>query len=134
MLDKGKGVCYNEHMSSPKIFIYTLSDPTTGAIRYVGHTKNSIEQRLYWHRVSPINRGVSQWLHDLAQAGLEPVAAVIEVVEWEDRHAVEQGHIKRLANEGCDLLNKVGNPQYWKKWQEDEHRRFAKFKILMGIS
>lgn len=112
-------------MSDPKISIYTLSDPRTGAIRYVGHTKNSLEKRLYWHKTSPINMGVSQWLYDLSQVGLAPVASVVEIVDWEDRYKAERRHRDRLIDEGCELFNRVGNRKYWEKWRAEGNTLIA---------
>jgi hypothetical protein len=121
-------------MNNPKISIYTLSDPTTGAIRYVGQTKNNLKDRLMQHKSRPPCKRLAEWIKALSSTGVQPVITEVEVVEWEDRYIAEKKHIERFVSEGCDLLNRSNHPNRRKEWEEEERRLFAQLKSLMGVS
>lgn len=67
--------------STPRvIFIYTLSDPRTGEIRYVGKTTNP-KDRLRCHlreARKPFDNHRLHWLRQLEAAGVRPILTVID--------------------------------------------------------
>jgi len=86
-------------------FIYTLSDPATGKIRYVGQTANPVRREQL--HCSPHsgrgNRKLNHWLGRLFAKKLKPAFAVIE--DCEDMDARERHWIAAYRAKGEDLLN-----------------------------
>jgi hypothetical protein len=89
--------------------IYTLADPRTGEVRYVGMTSRTVEQRLREHlKDGRTRKGVSHrlhWLRQLVSEGLEPAVAIIEETTeelWAER---ERHWIAKLRDDGCALTN-----------------------------
>jgi len=92
--------------------IYTLKDPRTGAIRYVGATKLPLFLRLEHHMNDIYSDGkVSprvQWLRDLAGNGLKAeieAVATVNTVDPREAGDQEQLWIEHFREQGCDLLN-----------------------------
>lgn len=92
-------------MSRP-VFIYTLTDPRTSQIRYVGKTVD-IEGRMRQHNSrmsSPITHR-DYWGNSLLDSGQKPVFTVIDVANennWED---IERFWISYHRNNGFPLTN-----------------------------
>lgn len=86
-------------------FIYTLTDPRDGAIRYVGKTDNP-ERRLAMHLKERYHSHKNHWLQELASEGLKPIMTIIETVSegqgWEDRERYWIAHFRAI---GCPLTN-----------------------------
>ena len=91
------------------VLIYTLTDPRTKEIRYVGKTVNMVN-RMARHKRDAMKRGSTSvhrnaWLRSLYSNQLSPIVNVVEEVGeavWGDR---ERYHIKRLLESGCNLTN-----------------------------
>jgi hypothetical protein len=64
---------------SRTVFIYALSDPRDGHVRYVGQTVNpTIRHRQHVRCTSlPTNEAFTAWLHDLASTGIEPQMSIL---------------------------------------------------------
>lgn len=88
-----------------KIYIYTLKDPATNSIRYVGQT-NDLKRRLDRHvtnsRSLKDNRHISNWIRSLNTV---PVMDVVETCEYSVRNEREQYWIDYYKNQGFDLCN-----------------------------
>jgi hypothetical protein len=86
--------------------VYTLSDPTTGAIRYVGKTSRGVEQRLKEHLL-PKNLKAhthkNMWLRQLLGAGQKPVIEIVE--ESTDANEAERFWIAQFRALGFKLTN-----------------------------
>lgn len=88
-------------------FIYVLKQPDSGAVRYVGWTRDP-QKRFKRHlgkaRTMEVDYPVCRWLKKLLDAHLVPVMQIVEegVGDWE---AVEQRWIEKFRSEGADLLN-----------------------------
>jgi hypothetical protein len=85
--------------------IYTLKDPETGKVRYVGLTTNA-KRRKWMHSSLSHNQGgrrVSRWIRSLLKRGLAPVFTMVE--ETTNLGEREQHWIAHFNNNGCDLLN-----------------------------
>lgn len=68
-------------------FIYTLSNPTTGEVRYIGKTNNCY-QRYRHHLVSSANPKSHKrnWINSLKKKNLKPILEIIDEVsdtEWQ---------------------------------------------------
>lgn len=61
-----------------KHFIYTLTDPRTHRVVYVGCTLNP-QAREAQHRYASSQTPVGRWMDELAECGVEPLFEVIEV-------------------------------------------------------
>jgi len=85
--------------------IYTLSDPETGDVRYVGLTTDSI-RREWLHGNLSNNMGgrrINRWIRGLLNRGLKPVFAIIEETDFLSER--EQHWIAHYRSSGHDLLN-----------------------------
>lgn len=88
-------------------FIYTLIDPTTNEIRYVGKANNP-DKRLSAHVYNSSyksNPHKFNWIRKLRRQGLKPIMHVIEICaesEWKQR---EQYWIARYRKSNHKLLN-----------------------------
>lgn len=99
-------------------FVYTLSDPRTNDIRYVGWTVD-IKRRLYlhiWHstRKYETNRHKARWIAALLNAGVDPKISVIESGLGDGWKEAEPRWIKHFRAAGSRLTNLTdggqGNP------------------------
>lgn len=95
-----------------KIYIYTLSHPTTKEIRYVGKTK-SIQRRLQSHIDYARNpkrkrRYVSDWILGLLNQNLKPIITIIEETDensWVIKERYWIKHFRALQFNLCNLTN-----------------------------
>lgn len=86
--------------------IYSLSDPTTGEIRYVGKTKHKLDRRLRQHLSRSIAGGpqhVNKWIRLLQVNNISPVIELIEEVE--DWQTAERTWISYFITNGANLTN-----------------------------
>jgi hypothetical protein len=85
--------------------IYTLRDPRTNAIRYVGATTQTLRKRLSGH-VRKLSRDTPKcaWIRELLACGLEPSIEAVETGfgNWDE---AERLWIQRCKDEGCLLTN-----------------------------
>ena len=88
-----------------KISIYTLKDPSTNEVRYVGQT-NDPKRRLSRHinnsRAFKDKRHISNWIRSLTSV---PIMDIIEVCEYSMRNIRENYWINYYKDQGCDLCN-----------------------------
>lgn len=89
------------------IFIYTLSDPRTGFVRYVGKACD-IQKRFRGHMTEKRNTHKTSWIKSLKAIGLEPTIEILEEIICE-RDSVwqeaERFWIESLRQVGCNLTN-----------------------------
>jgi hypothetical protein len=90
-------------------FVYTLSDPRDGAIRYVGWTVD-IERRLHlhiWHstRRYERHRYKAKWIRSLTSKGLAPLISTVESGYGDDWKEAEPRWIAKLKADGYKLTN-----------------------------
>lgn len=86
--------------------IYSLSDPDTGEVRYLGKANNSAK-RLKRHILDARRRRtpVYDWMNSLAARGKLPVITVVEVTDQDGWPAAERRHIAEARARGVRLLN-----------------------------
>jgi hypothetical protein len=99
--------CTLEYMTvtSDVASIYTLSDPRTDAVRYVGMTVYPLAKRLGGHLKYKGKDHKSTWIRSLRSAGITPVITEIAVVSIEARVEAEQRWIAYYRAHGADLTN-----------------------------
>lgn len=86
--------------------IYTLSDPRTLEVRYVGMTTKTLEARLKGHlRNLREKNHRARWINSLRDAGLTPVIAEIDAVSVDRRVEAEQRWIALYRAQGARLVN-----------------------------
>ena len=92
------------------VSIYTLSDPITGLVRYVGKTavrpESRYAQHIYqWKRCKGKISHLNNWIKSLCEKSLKPVLNVIDTVEESEWVSAEQGYIRLYKSFGCQLVN-----------------------------
>lgn len=103
-----QGLKKGTHMSNTQ-YIYTLADPFTMEIRYVGRTVEP-EERLKGH-IYQTNGGTDKdvWIISLRNANTFPVMAIVETVTAENGAEREKKWIKHYLKQGSSLFNKTHN-------------------------
>lgn len=107
------------------ITIYTLTDPRTSHVRYVGMTRTSLHHRLLSHiRQNKGQPNKQVWIESLLVNGLAPIIEPLEVVSEDDWEAAEGFWITILRFYGFDLLNRCIGGKTRKGFVMDaEHRK-----------
>lgn len=86
--------------------VYTLSDPRTGHVRYVGFTSVSLALRLRRHLDDSNPSRRRNWIKSLRTAGVRPHIELLE--EYDDSESAfdaEREWISMARHLGCDLVN-----------------------------
>jgi hypothetical protein len=111
--------------------IYTLSDPITNEIRYVGKTTRSPQQRLAGH-IKAARRGmntyVARWLR---QVGM-PILGVVREVNDELGAQEERAMIALYRQQGCRLTNLTDGGEGSPGWIPTEETRRKISASLVG--
>lgn len=90
--------------------IYTLHDPDTMAVRYVGFTSKTLEKRLNGHiyaarfMLSDTSHRMN-WIRSILNSDKIPVIKLVEIVSegiWQERERFWISHFRSI---GCDLTN-----------------------------
>lgn len=87
-----------------KTFIYTLTDPRTNQVRYVGKS-NKPNKRLSTHLSRTEKNYKHSWLLNLANNGLKPILDIIDEIPLEDWKFWESYWISQFKTWGFDLTN-----------------------------
>jgi predicted transcriptional regulator len=98
-------------------YIYTLSDPRSEEVRYVGATRQP-EQRLESHINRPHSDDLESWVSSLEEADREPEMNIIDVAEVAELSRVEREAIEELSGR-FELLNSPGETGYRNGWDTD---------------
>lgn len=91
-------------------YVYTLSDPRTDEVRYVGATKNP-KERFRSHISHSHNKSVNEWVANLEDNGLKPEMRVIDAADTSDLSDKENKALRRLSDR-FELLNEHNNSGY----------------------
>lgn len=86
-------------------YIYTLSDPMTGEVRYVGKTTSPTKRQKCHRYESPSSPHKSRWVVSLVKQGLTPVMNILCEVAEEHWQEVERIFIKCFRYVGFSLTN-----------------------------
>ena len=86
------------------IFIYTLLDPRTGDIRYVGRT-NNLQKRLAGHLRARDDSHRSRWIRLLLREGLKPLMVVQDRCSEQLCRALEAAYTDYFESLGYSLTN-----------------------------
>lgn len=92
-------------MENKKTYIYTLSCPKTGDIKYVGKSNNPILRFRKHLQRSDNNKLKNDWISMLISDNQKPILNIIEEVnlyDWKDK---EKFYISKYRNLGYELFN-----------------------------
>lgn len=87
------------------IKIYTLSDPITNEVRYIGQTKHSLEERLRGHLKSKGKTYRVYWINSIKNKGLVPKIELLEEVDKSVGSQTEIYWISMFRFWGFNLTN-----------------------------
>ncbi len=88
-------------------FIYTLEDPDTNEIRYVGKTVKCLKTRLTDHiyACKKEKNYRTNWIKSIIKKGKKPIIKMIDFCSWEESQQLEIYWIAKFKNEGVKLVN-----------------------------
>lgn len=91
-----------------KTIIYTLADPITNQIRYIGKTKRTMHSRLTQHVQESIRKDMitykNNWIWGLIQKGLLPIIEELDTTS-DDWQSLEKYWIAQIKTWGFKLTN-----------------------------
>lgn len=87
------------------IRIYTLADPITNEIRYIGLTKKTLEERLKGHLKCKDKTHRTFWINSIKNKGLKPKIELLDEVENELGPVSEIFWISMFKTWGFKLVN-----------------------------
>jgi group I intron endonuclease len=87
-------------------FIYTLLDPVTNQIRYIGKA-NNLDQRYKAHLNKTRKHQIHKrnWINSLKKQGLKPIIEILDVVPIAEWQFWETYWISQFKSWGFDLIN-----------------------------
>lgn len=112
--------------------IYTLHDPVTHEIRYVGKTTKSLSYRLRRHinscRHSHTHK--NHWIAELVDRGLEPTVRLIQSIDDDHWVECECFWIAEFRHRGCPLTNATdgGEGASGRKMSVEARQKMSKAK------
>jgi hypothetical protein len=86
-------------------YIYTLSDPRNGAVRYVGKTDTPSRRARTHLKREPGHTHKGKWVQSLLIAGVKPTLEVLDEVPYSEWMFWEQHWVQVLRGWGFDLVN-----------------------------
>jgi hypothetical protein len=88
-------------------FIYTLEDPDTNEIKYIGKTVKPLKTRLTNHIYSckKETNHRTNWIKSIIKKGKKPIIKMIDFCSWEKSQKLETYWINKFKNEGANLVN-----------------------------
>lgn len=117
------------------VYIYTLSDPDTGEVRYVGQTID-LHKRYRWHLYTKRKTGQYRhhWIQQLRGAGKKPVQSVIEITtsaladererHWIAKHRVEGARLTNLCDGGQGPRGFKWSAEY-REWRKENYHKWS---------
>lgn len=91
------------------ITIYTLKDPITNEVRYIGKTKRKLVDRMYSHtsnyKLEKEKSYKNSWIKSLKNKNLKPIIEELDLVEENNWEFWEQFYINLFKSWGFKLTN-----------------------------
>lgn len=89
-----------------KYKIYTLSNPLTNEIRYIGQTQNTLKSRLQCHLNRKDKTYRTNWIQSLLKDNIIPeIKLICETTDYKTCLELEIFYIKKYKDEGYRLVN-----------------------------
>lgn len=108
--------------------IYTLTDPRTGRVRYVGQALD-VRERFRRHLRIRDGSHRANWITLLASNGAQPILSVVQEVSLEEKDDAERAWIAKLRAEGADLVNSTDGGEGRVGWK---HSLDSRVKMSVG--
>ncbi len=109
-------------------FIYSLSDPITSQVRYIGKA-NNVSKRYEKHLEKRCNNHKIAWISGLRNMGLKPILDIIEEVSYHEWVFWEQYWISQMRAWGFNLVNQTNGGE----GREGLHSQETKDKISKAL-
>lgn len=111
-----------------KYSIYTLTDPITNEVRYIGLTFNDLKQRLRSHCSEKSKSHKSNWIQLLKSKGLKPLIKAIEenISSYEETCEKEIYYINKYRSDGHRLTNSASGGNKNKKMSLETKIKMSK--------
>lgn len=87
------------------VFIYSLRDPITNEIKYVGRTRNPVYRHNLHIKNKENNPNKKKWIGDLLSKEVEPIMELLEIVPESEATFWEKYWISQCKTWGFNLLN-----------------------------
>lgn len=113
-------------------FIYILSDPITGEIRYIGKTTQFLDERFYQHLYDAKRHNKShlhKWINYLLNRNLEPNIEILETVTTKELNTLEKLYISIGRQRGLNLVNISGGGEGGGSMTGKHHSEESKKKM-----
>lgn len=99
-------------------WIYSISNPLTGEVFYVGQT-NNLRSRFHSHTLPRKQTEKDSIIKSMLENNNWPVFTILERTVGQKTAVEREGyHIARLRNEGHPLANSIGEMNYSKRFQK----------------
>lgn len=85
--------------------IYTLSDPDTNQVRYVGKSNNPVKRYYKHYTYNEHNTHKNNWINKLIREGKKPILDIIDIVPINEWVYWETYWIGQFKTWGFDLVN-----------------------------
>lgn len=113
-----------------KFELYGLYCPDTDVLKYIGITKNGLNQRLYRHLKAPTNQFIASWFNDLTLENKKPIIRQIkECHSYDELLESEITEIAKYRKLGFDLYNLADggniNPMLGKTHSEEARKKIS---------
>ena len=114
-------------------YIYTLTDPITNTVRYIGQT-NNLNRRLNGHIQTSLNMNSKKsnthkscWIRKLLNQNTKPIINIIhECIDYEESNFYEKYYITKYTNEGFNLTNSYHSDVT--EFSKETREKISKFK------
>lgn len=113
-------------------FIYTLENPITKEIRYVGKTDN-LSKRLKKHLKDTYRCKKVNWIKSLSSQNLKPDIICIDEVSYNEWEFWETFWIQMLKSWGCNLTNETNGGEGGNLFLNKHHSNQTKQKISKSL-
>ncbi len=87
-------------------YIYSLSDPVTKEIKYIGQTVNPKQRELSHYYNCNSTSAKMKWIKSLKLNGRRPLFEILDIVEGGDYDYWENFYIELFRSFGCALFNR----------------------------
>lgn len=119
-----------------KYYIYSLKDPITNQIRYIGKTTN-IQKRYYYHcskyHLENENTHRSNWIKSLLKKELKPIIEIIEeCYNWQEREIYWIKYYKDLNYDLCNHTIGGDGGKGFSQYKEFKVYQFDKTGLLLN--
>lgn len=107
-----------------EVFIYSLEDPKTNQIRYIGKTIQKLEKRLIAHIYESKNRKNHKcnWINKLNKKGDTPIIKLLDIVSEDDWEFWEIYWIEQFKAWGFNLVNETPGGEGYRHSEETREK------------